>query len=215
MIAKKLDFRKRIIASSILAAVVFIMGLFAHINPRFPGDLESAQWIQSIGGVCLNTLAEGVSFIFDGWISFLAAVCIGILVIWKIGILEGLFVPLACLVTGLNYILKVLIDRPRPSPDLVNVLADFSNNSFPSGHAFYSMIVFGITGYFVLIKVRNKILKILVIVLLGFLGLFVGFSRIYLGAHWPSDVIGGYFAGGLFLFILIWLYDWIKIKYTL
>jgi membrane-associated phospholipid phosphatase len=96
---------------------------------------------------------------------------------------------------SLNYLLKELFVRTRPA--LWDHIITVNHYSFPSGHAMVSMVVYGLIGYTLAEEFpqwRKQILG-----LTGGLILAIGFSRLYLGVHWPTDVIAGYAAG------LVWL----------
>lgn len=84
-------------------------------------------------------------------------------------------------------ILKPLIDRPRPT---VGVLIPPDNSSFPSGHAVYSTALFGAFIY-ASGCLRARRARLLAAVAAGACVAIVGFSRVYLGEHWPSDVVAG------------------------
>lgn len=89
--------------------------------------------------------------------------------------------------------LKVIIARPRPPIDLR--LIDVKNYSFPSGHSIMSMILYGLLIYFVYKYVKNKVVKTLLIFCLSVLILLIGFTRIWLGVHFPTDVLAGFSLG--------------------
>jgi undecaprenyl-diphosphatase len=98
-------------------------------------------------------------------------------------------------------ILKHVIHRPRPP--LVHALAPENSYSFPSGHAFVAFSFYGLLTYFAFRAIKNRLLRMLII-LVGILLIFgIGFSRIYLGVHWPSDVLAGYALGAAWLAALI------------
>ena len=98
-------------------------------------------------------------------------------------------------------LLKNLIHRPRPP--LVNVLAPEQTYSFPSGHSFVAIAFYGLIAYFVFTSVKSRLAKALAVIAALSIILAVGFSRIYLGAHFPSDVLGGYAAGLAWLTAII------------
>lgn len=107
----------------------------------------------------------------------------------KLGI--GLSVNLI-IVGVLNVLLKIIVRRPRPED--INIITE-SGFSFPSGHAMMSIALYGMLIYFVYKFIKNKGLKIFLMILLGALILLIGASRIYLGVHYFSDVLAGYLIG--------------------
>jgi membrane-associated phospholipid phosphatase len=96
---------------------------------------------------------------------------------------------------GLNMLLKQLFARDRPQ--LWERAVEVRFYSFPSGHAMISMVVYGLLGYFLAARFPRQrwlIYGLTVVLIAG-----IGLSRLYLGVHWPTDVIAGYIAG------LVWL----------
>jgi undecaprenyl-diphosphatase len=149
---------------------------------------------------------ECISSIFGGWSAVLVVVAAGIVVWWRVGRLEAIMILVGGLITLVNTALKLAINRPRPSADLVHVLSPEQTSGFPSGHAFFVILILGLAAYFVLINLKNRVLRMLVLAGLIAVILLTGISRVYLGVHWPSDVVGGYLIGGVFLTALIWFH---------
>lgn len=104
------------------------------------------------------------------------------------------------LVFLLNRILKTIVARPRPS--VLRLVAE-KGYSFPSGHAMVSMGFYGFLIYLVCVNIKNKKVKYPLIVLLGLLILSIGLSRIYLGVHYFTDVIGGFIIAIIYLAVFI------------
>lgn len=100
-----------------------------------------------------------------------------------------------------SLVLKNIIGRHRPPHELA--LAATDSASFPSGHAIAAMAFYGFLIYFFNKKIKKKPLKN---ILMGFCALMIllaGFARIYLGAHWPSDVLASYILGVAWLLIVV------------
>lgn len=93
------------------------------------------------------------------------------------------------MVTVLNQMIKYIVQRPRP---IEHRIIDQFGYSFPSGHSMVSMAFYGFLVYFIYRNVKNKSLKWGLCTVLSFLILLIGISRIYLGVHYASDVIGGF-----------------------
>ncbi|MEJ7618618.1 MAG: phosphatase PAP2 family protein [Pyrinomonadaceae bacterium] len=106
-----------------------------------------------------------------------------------------------------NSLLKLLIARPRPTSDLVSVFIDLKTQSFPSGHVTFYVCYFGFlffAAYAVL--PRGSVLRRAACGATAVPVVLIGLSRVYLGAHWPSDTLGAYLVSGLWLALSLDLY---------
>lgn len=97
-----------------------------------------------------------------------------------------------------NNIFKLLVNRTRP---LMFMIIEEKGKSFPSGHAMISLAFFGFLGYLCYQKFNNKYLKVFSLIFSFLLILLVGFSRLYLGVHYLTDVVTGYLVSGIILLI--------------
>jgi undecaprenyl-diphosphatase len=114
--------------------------------------------------------------------------------------MEAVFLVIALVGTlVLNDWLKLLVQRPRPGFDWAQV---WPETGFPSGHSMNSFVVYFAIAL-VIWRLRGRRVGTVALVLATVLAVGVGVSRIYLGAHWLTDVIGGYLAGALWLLILV------------
>jgi membrane-associated phospholipid phosphatase len=102
---------------------------------------------------------------------------------------------------GINSTLKHFIHRPRPDTLYVSKMY-FKSSSFPSGHAFGSMVIFGLLGYVAGMYAAAP-WGIAALGVSAVLIATIGISRIYLGAHYPTDVIAGWLFGGAVLWLII------------
>jgi undecaprenyl-diphosphatase len=116
------------------------------------------------------------------------------------------------LVTAAGYLAKAGckygIARPRPTADLVTVLSQPGDYSFPSGHTVHYVVFLGFLGFLAFVLARRRLLRWPLMAVCGALVLLVGPSRVYLGAHWASDVLGGYLLGAALLALAICGYRW-------
>lgn len=173
-----------------------VMAGFAAAFDRFPADEWLAHRLQGIE-------AAGFVRALD-WAEDLADAPL-IAVVWAAGA-AGVWALGGCwrallLVSGvggwlLNSGLKEVVGRPRPSPELVDVAEWPTTLSFPSGHAASSFILYGLLFYFAGL-IPRAIPRLLLRAACLWVVLFTGMERVYVGAHWPSDVLGGFLLGGL------------------
>ncbi|MCC7451113.1 MAG: phosphatase PAP2 family protein [Anaerolineae bacterium] len=101
----------------------------------------------------------------------------------------------------LNQLLKQIFARPRPF--FADALQTAANYSFPSGHAMFSAVAYGLLAYFMLLQVRRQRTRIAIVAGTVVLVLLIGFSRIYLGVHYFSDVVAGFAFGVAWLSVCI------------
>ena len=104
------------------------------------------------------------------------------------------------IVTVLNQLIKRILQRPRPTEYRI---IEETGYSFPSGHSMISMAFYGYFIYLIYKYVKNKYVKWISIILLSLLICLIGISRIYLGVHYTSDVLGGFLISISYLIIYI------------
>ena len=104
------------------------------------------------------------------------------------------------IITALNQLLKRILQRPRPTEYRI---IEETGYSFPSGHSMVSMAFYGYLIYLIYKYVKNKYIKWISITLLSILICSIGISRIYLGVHYTSDVLGGFLVSISYLVIYI------------
>ena len=104
------------------------------------------------------------------------------------------------IVTILNQIIKFIMQRPRPTEFRI---IEETGYSFPSGHSMVSLAFYGYLVYLIYKYINNKHLKRTLIIILSVLICVIGVSRIYLGVHYTSDVLGGFLISFAYLIIYI------------
>lgn len=142
-------------------------------------------------------------------------IIVAAIIFWVLDLrLEALIIPIHSIVSALiNVGIKLLISRPRPSASLVEVFQVASGKSFPSGHVMAYVAFWGLLFSFGLILFRGKYWwRIALLIISAIMVVLVGPSRIYLGDHWASDVLGAYIIGGVLLGITLSIYLKLKEK---
>jgi undecaprenyl-diphosphatase len=109
----------------------------------------------------------------------------------------------------INQILKQFFQRVRPD---FNRLIEIGGYSFPSGHAMNAFALYGILTFLFWRHIPTRTGRTVLILISSLFILMIGTSRVYLGVHYPSDIIGGYFASGLWLTSAIWFFQKYKDK---
>nr|WP_295970917.1 phosphatase PAP2 family protein [uncultured Bacillus sp.] len=109
----------------------------------------------------------------------------------------------------LNGLLKQTFQRARPE---WHRLIDIGGYSFPSGHAMNAFTLYGILTFLLWRHISSKTGRSVLIVISSCMIALIGISRVYLGVHYPSDIIGGYMGGGCWLAIMIWIFQLYKEK---
>ncbi|MEF2968674.1 phosphatase PAP2 family protein [Paenibacillus sp. M1] len=104
----------------------------------------------------------------------------------------------------LNEALKLVFHRARPS---LHRIINANGFSFPSGHSMAAFSLYGVTAYLLWRHISTSSGRVMLIVCSSAMILTIGISRIYLGVHYPSDVLGGFLASGSWLAISIWFYQ--------
>jgi membrane-associated phospholipid phosphatase len=129
--------------------------------------------------------------------------------LWLAGFRRAVLFLLATPVPGLlTGSIKELIARPRPADDAVRVAWALLDFSFPSGHVVSFVSLYGFLFFLTYVLFRASAWRTALLLLCAALVVLVGPSRIYLGHHWASDVLGGYALGTAFLLVLIEGYRW-------
>ena len=133
-------------------------------------------------------------------------ICLALLISWRTRKAFGYPLAFAASMSVVIYeILKAIFKRARPDEALR--LIHETGFSFPSGHSMTSLVFYGLAIYLINRKLKNKMTaKILTVILSGLI-ILIGFSRIYLGVHYPTDVLGGFCTGAALLSFVLFCND--------
>lgn len=190
------------------AALAFL----SKANNYFSSDLIISRFIQTINIWGFGELMMFLSVIGDPPFSILLVSVFGILFFIKNKRLDAAAILFSSFVgIALSQMFKALVDRPRPDGELVLRLVTETSGSFPSGHVLFFISLFGVLLYLTYSKLKTSIIRSSLIGALAAGILLIGVSRIYLGVHWFSDVLGSYLIGTIWLYIVITLYNKFKV----
>ena len=196
-------------------ACIVMIWAFAFIADEIPEqsllvrvDRAIESWLQSYA-----TEGGETFFNFVSWLG--AQLMVGVAIIVLLGLAfrrDWLSAgALAIAIAGgsaLNTLLKVLFQRGRP--EAATEFITHQSWSFPSGHAMTSLVGFGFLAYLLLERTTDRRARIAIIAVTVIVVGLVGFSRLYLGVHYLSDVIAGYLAGAIWLLVCITGYRFAK-----
>jgi membrane-associated phospholipid phosphatase len=187
-----------------LLAGAIVLSVLAGVHSRLPGDLDITEWIQGSlfpgMGVSRLVRAVGSTEVVLGTGGAVAVI------LWLLGRQrQALLLVLGLVVLPfLQHGLKELVDRPRPTEDLVDLRAGFSSPSFPSGHVMSPALLY---GFLLCVSPRIALPRVLKVALVGwcaFMLVIAGPGQVYVGVHWPSDVVGGYAWAAVLLLPLVY-----------
>ena len=186
-------------------AALFIMGAVFYLASSydtFPGDLNGIRKFQGLRSPWLDDAAIVTSSLANPWVAAVSIPALALILWAGRRKADAVVVLLIFIPEGIDLGVKELIGRPRP--ELFSIISPPGTGSFPSGHAVHAILLFGF-----LIMILGELHKhrwstIAAQGLLGAMILACGASRVYLGVHWPSDVLGGYLLGAVSMAGLLW-----------
>ena len=188
-----------------LVAALLAMGAVSYLAASFdtfPGDEDALKRFQSLQRPWLDQAAVVSSSLATHLVAIVSIVAFS-LALWVVHRrADAVAVFLVFIPEGLNLALKEIVGRPRPEFSLLESTP--GSLAFPSGHALHAFLLLGLLIFIVGELVRPLWLRRGLQGLMVFMILVCGASRVYLGVHWPSDVLGSYLLGGISIVLLLW-----------
>jgi membrane-associated phospholipid phosphatase len=185
-----------------------LLALFVHVHPVFPLDVAITHSFQQNQSPWLRITMLAISYPGDSLL-LPALVLLTTIVFWARGVrLEALFVAgLSTVSLLLNLLIKVQVGRPRPTANLVRIVEAAAGYSFPSGHVMAYIAYWGLLFSFGVILFEGKHWwRTALLTTSAAFVVLIGPSRVYLGDHWASDVLGAYLIGGVLLGLAVGMY---------
>lgn len=185
-------------------AVFFVMLFLVQSGKAAAFDDAVRFFFYDIRSSALTSAAKAITYL-GNWQS-ITALCIILLIIKPTRVKYGVPVSAGAIsVTVINKIIKNLIQRERP--DQIYHLISQGGYSFSSGHSITSIFVFGILIYLVRVNVKNRTVANILTAVIAVPMVCIGLSRIYLGVHYPSDVLAGWALGIAVMVVIIEIAD--------
>jgi len=193
---------------NILLSLFIIVSLLSAFNPYFKLDLQITKSIQSIHSTLFSQTMWFVTWMGNySYMLLIVGITSSLLYLYKFKT-EAIVSALAAAGSALSgSLIKMIVDRPRPEGNLVHVSVWLFDKSYPSNHVLVFTVFFGFLLYLLLSKPKHKTKGIFFSIIFFLLIATIGISRIYLGAHWASDVLGGYLLGIIWLIFTIRIYN--------
>jgi undecaprenyl-diphosphatase len=189
------------------AAATLFLSILIKFRPIFTTDVFLAQKLQSKGDIFFPLFMQFVSIFGQPTVAIATVLVMSVVFLLFSHHREAVFLLFTFPADGIGYLIKDIVNRPRPNQDLVYIISTAPGSSFPSNHVIHYVVFFGFL--FVAMFFANRLPKWLRIFIgICCIGLifFVSVSRVYLGVHWPTDVIGGYLVGFILLAIILYFY---------
>ena len=182
-----------------LAAIVGagVFAYFAHLHDSFSWDEPAATWVRELDAPGLGGFMEAVSWPGDYTVATVSYVLLLLLALRWGGWPWAVYVAAAGILDISNEGAKALVGRPRPNP-----LEPGEAGSFPSGHTVHAVLYLGVVWSLLAPRLPERRQRQALAALFVVTVLLTGLSRIYLGRHWPSDVLGGLLVGSVALWAL-------------
>jgi len=196
-----------IIILSLLIIAFIILSIFIAQNPILPFDIKISLIVQKYQADWLDKVMLAISFFGELPWSLLSVLVVAAIFYWQKFRREGLYIA-SILISGLIILgIKNVINRPRPTAFYVRLVEVNRFQSYPSGHVLSYVLFFG----FLIILMNHltsiqKTTRTIVTYSSAFLMIMIIPSRIYLGAHWFTDTLGGFLLGLICLFPLCYFY---------
>jgi undecaprenyl-diphosphatase len=191
-----------VVALAVLLPMTLALTLAAAGPGILPGDVTIAHWLQTLPLPAASRIAW-LGYVLGGGVFVIGVNLLLALALWWGGWERLAVVALGILVLRLlNPLLKLLAASPRPTLDLVLITEQAPGYGFPSGHAMSATLVYGGIIWLAELAIARVWPRRAVQVLAALAILITAFGRVYTGAHWPSDVLGGVLWGLIELALL-------------
>ncbi|PIU28084.1 phosphatase PAP2 family protein [Candidatus Aquicultor secundus] len=184
----------------ILLALFTILTIYVYNHPANAFDLNAAKFFQNQKWasffVTTNAIFKASAF------RLIYIVLVGLFLLKKRYVPSAL-IAVALASEALTFVIKEIIARPRPTSALVTLYDHSTGFSYVSGHTLEYTLLFGFLGFLALLSAEGRTSRYVLSAVSFLIPLIVGLGRVYAGAHWVTDVVGGYLLGTAILLTLV------------
>ncbi|AQQ53423.1 phosphatase PAP2 family protein [Planococcus lenghuensis] len=217
------DAKKPVFPVLLLIIGLAVAALLIYLFAELAGELMEQElsgfddmiigWFEAWNSPTLDAIMIFITELGSVWFLTVASIVVVGLMWFKLKDKWGIvyFIIAIAGAGGLTWFLKQVYQRERPS---INPDIDAIGFSFPSGHSMGSLVFYGFVAFLIIRNVENAALKWLSAALAVILAILIGASRVYLAAHFPSDVLAGQLAGGVWLLLCILALQWTNYRHN-
>ncbi len=201
--------RVLLVVYAILISLFALLAWWVYYHPVLAVDVSITRDFQADQAPWLSYTMIAVSYIGNVQALSIGLVALAAILLWIVDLrLEAILVVIVSAVSALlNELIKYIVARPRPAASLVEIIQAAGGSSFPSGHVMSYVAFWGLLFSLGIILFKgHHWWRTALLIISALFVVLVGPSRIYLGDHWASDVLGGYLISGFLLGISLWIY---------
>ncbi len=192
------NLKKYYLAIGLFLAFVWLSVGLAAAPALAPAEVEALFFLKPLN----KPLWTGFFLLITFLASWPVVVFFGLITVFWLGRFNRLqaliFISAIIAAEAIAILTKTLVKRPRPA--LAEGVLNLTSFGYPSGHALVGLVFYGLIAYLLLPRIKTFWPRLLIMVGSVSLIILISFSRLYLGVHWPLDVVGGWLAG-----LAIWL----------
>ncbi|MFH1389022.1 MAG: phosphatase PAP2 family protein [Patescibacteria group bacterium] len=188
-----MTYSKKILLNLTLLSLFVLLTLAVLTGKTHSFDQSFSFFVYSLRTSLLTTVMSVISFLGDIYAGIVISLLVVLFLVIKKHQRDAVIFSLSLIIVEIaNHALKLIFMIPRPNVSALTVLHDFS---YPSGHAMNNIFLYGMIVYYISRYGKSRSIKLYSVMGVCIWVTLIGFSRVYLGVHYPTDVLAGYLVG--------------------
>jgi membrane-associated phospholipid phosphatase len=188
----------------VLVISFVLLGIAARQTDAFQLDVRFTRWLQGLDWAPLRWGTDLTKWSMNGVPLTLGAIAVLLIFLFQGWRIDAMMLAVVIVVRLVNSGMKVLIASPRPTADLVEGAGESDTYGFPSGHASGALLVVGAIAWIISRHVTSPAWRAAIWVIATCWIVLTGIGRVYVGAHWPSDVVGAWLWSIAAMVVITW-----------